>query len=210
MDFPGVLLFAATLFGVVALFIVAFLAARRSRTSAATSLAAVGAAWLAAYAALLLITSLASGERTLALGEAKRFCGFYLDCHLGVAVERVDTLARIGEGSEALQAGGTFYVLTVRVSSDAQRVPLELERPHAVLVDAEGYRYERVQDAEQRLASAGAPADLWMSRSVPGSRIRDAWCSTFRTERVSLACMSPRAPRSSERWSSRSSAMRMR
>ena len=160
MDFPGVLLLAVTLFGVVASAIVGFLAARRGRTSAATSIAAVGAAWLAAYAALLVITSLASGERTLALGETKRFCGFYLDCHLGLAVERVDTTSQIGEGRHALQAGGTFYVVTVRVSSDARRVPLELNQPRAVLVDTEGYRYERVPDAEQRIASAGAPIHL--------------------------------------------------
>lgn len=160
MDFPGVLLLAVTLFGVVASAIVAFIAARRGRTSAAKSIGAVGAAWLAAYAALLVITSLASGERTLALGETKRFCGFYLDCHLGVAVERVDTLSQIGEASNAIEAGGTFYVVTVRVSSDARRVPLELERPNAVLVDAEGYRYERVPDAEQRLANAATPIHL--------------------------------------------------
>lgn len=160
MDFPGVLLLAVTLFGVVALGIVAFLARRRGRTHAAQSMFAVAAAWLAAYAALLIVTSLASSERTLALGETKRFCGFYLDCHMGVAVERVETTSRIGEGSNALQAGGTFYIVTVRVSSDARRVPLDLERPRAVLVDVEGYQYERVHDAEDRLASDSAPVDL--------------------------------------------------
>ena len=160
MDFPGVFFLAVTLFGVGAAGIVAFLAARRGHTHTAKSIAAVGMAWIAAYVALLLITSLVSSERTLALGETKRFCGFYLDCHLGVAVERVDTTSRIGEGSNAIQAGGTFYIITVRVSSDAQRVPLELARPRALVVDAEGYRYERVHDAEQRLASGGAPLDL--------------------------------------------------
>ena len=160
MDFPGVLLLAATLFGLVAFGIVASLARRRGRTHAAQSIFAVAAAWLAAYVALLVVTSLASSERTLALGETKRFCGFYLDCHMGVAVERVDTTSRIGDGSNLLQAGGTFYIVTVRVSSDARRVPLDLERPRAVLVDAEGYEYERVHDAEDRLASGSAPVDL--------------------------------------------------
>jgi hypothetical protein len=160
MEIPGALLLAMSLFGLGAAGIVAFLAARRGRPSAARSIAAIGAAWLAAYAALLVITSLASRERTLALGEMKRFCGFYLDCHLGVAVDRVDTLTQIGEVSDALQAGGTFYVVTVRVSSDARRTPLELSQPHAVLVDAEGYSYERVPDAEQRLANAGAAIHL--------------------------------------------------
>lgn len=160
MDFPGVLFLTVTLFGLVAAGIVAVLGARRGRTRAVNSIAAVAVAWIAAYAAVLVVTSLTSHERTLALGETKRFCGFYLDCHMGVAVERVDTASRIGEGSDALLAGGTFYVVTVRVSSDARRVPLELNRPRAVLVDAEGYRYERVPDAEQRLSRDGVPGDL--------------------------------------------------
>jgi hypothetical protein len=160
MDLPGVLLLTVTLFGLVAAGIVAFLAARRGRTRTVKPIVAVAAAWLAAYAAVLIVTSLTSRERTLALGETKRFCGFYLDCHMGVAVERVDTTSRIGEGRDALQSGGTFYVITVRVSSDARRVPLQLDRPRAVLVDAEGYRHERALDAEQRLAGGGAPVDL--------------------------------------------------
>lgn len=160
MDFPGVLLLTVTLFGIVAAGILAVLAGRRGRTGTVKSIAAVAVAWLAAYAALLVVTSLTSRERTLALAETKRFCGFYLDCHMGVAVERVDTASRIGEGSDALQAGGTFYVITVRVSSNARRVPLRLDRARAVLVDSEGYRHERVLDAEQRLAGGGAPIDL--------------------------------------------------
>lgn len=160
MDVPGVLLLTLTLFGVVATAIIAFVARRRARVSTVKSIVAVAVAWIAAYATLLVVTSLASRERTLAMGETKRFCGFYLDCHLGVAVERVDTTSRIGEGSNALKAGGTFYVITLRVSSNARRVPLELHRPRAVLVDAEGYRYERDLEVEQRLASSGEPVDL--------------------------------------------------
>jgi hypothetical protein len=147
MDIPGVLLLAVTILGLLAAIAGCLVFLVRGRTDVARSIAMVSIAWIAAYAALLIITSLASRERTLALGETKRFCGFYLDCHMGVAVERVDTMSSIG----ALRAGGTFYVLTLRVSSDARRVPLHLEQPSIAIVDAEGFRYDRSIDAERTL-----------------------------------------------------------
>jgi hypothetical protein len=154
MRFPGVLLLALTVLGLLAAGVTTILATVRGRTRVARSIVLVASAWVAAYATLLVVTSIASRERTLALGETKRFCGFYLDCHVGVAVERVDTMARVGEPGDEIEAGGTFYIVTLRVSSDALRVPLHLERPRAVILDAEGFRHERSLDAEQRLARA--------------------------------------------------------
>ena len=136
----GVPLLALTLIGLLAAGIAAVLATVRGRTRAARSIVLVAGAWVATYVTLLVVTSIASRERTLAIGETKRFCGFYLDCHMGVAVERVDTMSRIGESGDEVRAGGTFYVVTLRVSSDARRVPLHLEQPRAVIVDAEGFR----------------------------------------------------------------------
>lgn len=150
----GVLLLAVAVLGLVIAAIAGVTAMARGRTNIARSILLLAAAGVAAYATLLIVTSLASRERTLAFGETKRFCGFYLDCHMGVAVERVDTMASIGEGSDQLRAGGTFYIVTLRVSSDARRVPLQLEHPRADIVDAEGFRYERSLEAEQRLASS--------------------------------------------------------
>src|SRR5688572_17524913 len=143
MESVGVPLLAFTVLGLLAAGVVGALALLRGRTRPARALALLCAAWLGAYATVLIVTSLASRERTLAVGETKRFCGFYLDCHMGVAVARVDTMSRIGESGDEVRAGGTFYVVTLRVSSDARRVPLHLEQPRAVIVDAEGFRHER-------------------------------------------------------------------
>ena len=148
MDLPGVPILALTLLGLLGAGVALAVLVRRGDTSVAQSIALVTAAWLGAYATVLIVTSLTSRERTLALGETKRFCGFYLDCHMGVAVERVDTTATIG----SLSAGGTFYVITLRVSSDARRAALHLERPSVVIVDAEGFRHERSEEAERQLA----------------------------------------------------------
>ena len=150
----GAPLLAVTVLGLIAAAILTVISMARGRTRVARSIVLVSAAWVGAYATLLIFTSLESRERTLPLGEAKRFCGFYLDCHMGVAVERVDTMSTIGPPSDELRAGGMFYVVTLRVSSDARRVPLHLERPHAVIVDSEGFHHERSLEAEQKLASA--------------------------------------------------------
>ena len=155
MEIPGVLLLAITLLGLLAVGVACIVLNARGRAGGARSIAMVGLAWIGAYAALLIATSLASHERTLDLGETKRFCGFYLDCHMGVAVERVDTMSIIGD----LRAGGTFYVVTLRVSSDARRVPLRLEQPRFAVVDAEGFRHERFVSAERKL-TGGQMLDL--------------------------------------------------
>ena len=155
MEISGVLLFAVTILGLLAGAVVCVVSVVRGWAGIARSIAMVSIAWLAAYASLLIVTSLASRERTLALGETKRFCGVYLDCHIGVAVEHVDTMSSIGD----LRAGGTFYVVTLRVSSDAKRVPLHLERPSIAIIDGEGFRYDRSLDAERKLAR-DEPVDL--------------------------------------------------
>src|SRR5688500_5008994 len=151
MEVPGVPLLALTALGLLAAGVACVILIRRRRAAAAQTIALVTAAWLGAYATVLIVTSLASRERTLALGETKRFCGFYLDCHMGVAVERVDTTSSIGVGDDALRAGGVFYIITLRISSNARRVPLNLERPRAVVVDAEGFHHERSLEAEEKL-----------------------------------------------------------
>ena len=154
MESIGVPLLALTVLGLAGAATAVIVAMRRGRTGVARVVALVATAWLGTYVSLLVISSLTSRERTLALGETKRFCGFYLDCHMGVAVERVDTISTVGEGADAIRAGGTFYLVTLRVSSDARRVPLHLEQPRVVIVDAEGFRHERSLDAERRLAPA--------------------------------------------------------
>ena len=151
MEGLGAPLLALTLLGLLTATIVVAVSMVRGRARLARVIVLASAAWVGAYAIALIGTSLASRERTLSAGETKRFCGFYLDCHMGVAVERVDTMPSVGDGAEEIRAGGTFYVVTLRVSSDARRVPLQLEQPRAVVVDAEGFRHERSLDAEQRL-----------------------------------------------------------
>ena len=120
--------------------------------------------WAAAYATILLTMSLTSRPRVLGLHEAKRFCGFYLDCHMGVSVEAVDTAKTIGTQPAQRVAAGRYWIVTVSVSNTAVRVPLRLHQARAVVVDGQGRRYERDTAAEQRLG-----ADVSLDRQAgPG------------------------------------------
>jgi hypothetical protein len=104
------------------------------------------AIWFALYFAMLLGTSFLSKERTIAVGDTdgKAFCGFYLDCHLHAAVMNVTRAKTI----ENKTARGEFYIVTVKVFSDARAATLGLLTADACVVDAGGKTYSRDIDAE--------------------------------------------------------------
>ncbi len=158
----NVLLMAGVVFAMAALgglALVALVGRRLVRAAVyATAAAAVGAV----YGAALVATSLLSKERLLAAGETKRFCGFYLDCHLGVSVERVELVPEIG----GVRASGAFHVLTLRISSNAVRATLRPGRLHLLLLDAEGREMERAPAAESALALARGDDDQPLERDV--------------------------------------------
>lgn len=138
--FLGILMILLS-FGLVVVGTVVIVQARLRQRPAPWRPVALGvASWAALYLAMLLGSSLTSRERVLGLNEDKKFCGFYLDCHMQVAVTRVDTVRQFG----TLKAGGVYYVVTLRVSSDAVAAHLKLLDPQFVLQDEQGRKYERV------------------------------------------------------------------
>lgn len=94
--------------------------------------------WLAGYAILLFAVSFFSEEKTLAFNEPKEFCGFYFDCHLHTAVTDV----RKTKTLDGITANGEFYIVKVRVSSNANQATLHLVAPDFAVVDANGNRYK--------------------------------------------------------------------
>ncbi len=107
------------------------------------------AVWFLFYAVMLIGTSLASSETILGRGEAKAFCGFYFDCHMHAAVTGVSKAKQIGERT----ANGEFYLVTVKVFSDARRARLGLLTVGAHVVDDRGAVYARDHAAETELPS---------------------------------------------------------
>jgi len=118
--------------------------------------------WFAFYAVMLFGFSFTSEEKTLSLNEPKAFCGFYLDCHLHTEVRDVRKTKTLGGKT----ANGEFYIVKVKVSSDARRAELGLHHPQFEVVDARDKRYRRVEDAtlsdnpfERKIPAGGAFED---------------------------------------------------
>lgn len=134
--------------------IVAFLAMRRKEPRVARTFIAAGAIVAVAYLGGVIAASAASTEKTLASGETKWFCGFYLDCHLGLSLDKVEKVAEL-PGPAPLKARGNFHILTLGLHNSAKNpnIDMLLYRPDARVVDASGNKYERSADAEAALAS---------------------------------------------------------
>ncbi len=161
----GFLLMGLSGLGLVAGGALVLYAMRTDRMNLAKHVGMFALGWAALYLVVLAGASLTSQEKVLDLKERKAFCGFYLDCHLGVSVEEAQRVTHLGEGTDQVQADGVFYLITVRVNNDGMQARLPLRNPKATLIDAYGVTYTRSLEAEQALAEAeGVP--LAFARSV--------------------------------------------
>lgn len=140
--------------------LVALLAWRNNNQSALRAATGVGAVVLGVYAALLVTAALASQRRVLSQGEVKWFCGFYLDCHLGVSVERVESAKTLTTASGAVTAKGAFWIITLRFHNSARnpQLAMTLYRPRAELIGASGTAVARSLAAESVAARIPAYA----------------------------------------------------
>lgn len=103
--------------------------------------------WFAAYVFLFFSASFFSREKTLALNEPKEFCGFYLDCHLHAAVTNVRRSKTLGDKT----ANGEFYIVKVKVTSDAKQATLGLLTVDARVIDEQKREFARDAQAEMQL-----------------------------------------------------------
>lgn len=143
----GVLLMAMTICGlIVAAALLAFAFFAR-KTWLRNFVFGGVALWFAFYALMLFGSSLLSHETSLALNEPKEFCGFYFDCHMHTAVSDVQKTKTIGNKT----ANGEFYVVKVKVFSDARAAKLGLITVDAHVVDAGNRPYARDMEAEGQL-----------------------------------------------------------
>ena len=107
------------------------------------------AVWFVFYFAMLFGFSVTSEEKNLAMNQPKEFCGFYLDCHMHTSVTDVRTAKTIGNKT----ANGEFYIVKVKVFSDAKAATIGLLTVDAHVVDTSNQIYTRDMDAESQLAA---------------------------------------------------------
>lgn len=102
------------------------------------------AIWSIFYIAMLFGFSIMSEEKNLSLNEPKEFCGFYFDCHMHTAITDVRKTKTIGDKT----ANGEFYIVKVKVFSDAKQAALGLHGPTLYVIDDSSRRYPRVGEVE--------------------------------------------------------------
>lgn len=127
--------------------------AARNRMAAVRRLAGV-VVLAAAYGIALVVVSLLSTVQRLAPGAEKRFCGAYLDCHMAASVAGVETTTAIGTGPDAVRASGRFWIVAVRLSSNAMRATITAREPGITAIDDHGARFAPSPEATRALAAA--------------------------------------------------------
>ena len=135
-----------------------------------------GAAISALYTAALIITSLQSTTEHLPLGQTKHFCGFYLDCHIGVAVAAVEQHDALADSTGTVLAKplGRFWLVRVRMSSDARGATLTAVEPLIEVVDSAGTHYAPSALGRKALAALRGPQPALAGSYTPGGE-RYAW-----------------------------------
>ena len=107
------------------------------------------AVWYSFYVIIFLTSSIFSVEKTLARNEPKNYCGFYFDCHLHTSVEDVRKTTKLGDRT----ANGEFYIVKVKVFSDAKRESLGLIGTQAKVFDEQKREFRRDTEAEKFLGA---------------------------------------------------------
>lgn len=148
---------------------------RRFELARVVTLGALALATL--YGVTLLAVSLLSSEQVLAQGEKKYFCE--VDCHLAYSVEEVEATPVLGSA----QAGGTFYIVTVKTWFDETTVsdgrggrPLEPNFRSVAIRDAQGRDFrpsyegqralDRMEEHNQTFMHPVRPGESFLTRVV--------------------------------------------
>lgn len=113
---------------------------------------------IGAYTLVLVIVSLSSRQKVLAIGEPQCFDDW---C---IAVEAVTRQQSIGN----TQANGVFYVITARVSSRAKRRRQRETDVYAYLTDSRGRRFDVSPTGQSALRQAGLSGEPLTAFVDPG------------------------------------------
>lgn len=148
--------------------IIAFLAYRRNNPSVMRTFAGGAAILALLYGGGVIAASAASREQLIERGETKWFCGFYLDCHLGMSVENSENVTALPTADGPIKPAGSFHVLTLRLHNNAKNpnIDMLLYRPDAKIIDALGNEYSRSASGEAALVGTHRPAVLGVETKV--------------------------------------------
>ncbi len=117
---------------------------------------------LGSYAAVLVTVSLVSPQQVLGPHQVRCFDDWCL------SVQQVARRHAVGRWPHIAMARGQFYLVTVEVSSQAQRVSQRAVDAQVYLADATGQRYDPAPDAQQALDATGSGGQPLDTELPPG------------------------------------------
>ena len=162
MTIFDLVLILAVLGCILALIALCYFLLRRQWTRAKRVLLVLGS-FLVVYTAVLLSVSLLSPQRVLAMHQDHCFDDWCL------SVERVGQQSVVGASPIVITAHGAFYLVTVRVSSQARAIIQRALDAQVYLLDASGQRYDPDPSAQQALDATGQGGQPLDSELAPGS-----------------------------------------
>ncbi len=158
--FDGVLILAV--FGcTLALFSLCYFFLRRQWTRARRVLLVLGS-FIVLYAAVLLSVSLLSPQRVFAMHQDRCFDDW---C---ISVERVMQQSSVDVAPTVVRAHGTFYLVTVRISSHARAITQRALDVQIYLLDVKGQHYDPASPGQQALDAMGQGGRPLDSELAPG------------------------------------------
>lgn len=141
----------------------AYLACRRRWAKAGKLFKRLGYG-IVVYGSVLVAVSLTSRPTLLAMGEKMRFDEW---C---ISAERATQMPTIGESAMAIDADGVFWLVTVKVSSEAKRRAQRATDAAVWLIDSQSVRYYPSAEGESVLdAIAGSGPELSTMLAPGGS-----------------------------------------
>ncbi|MBA2285692.1 MAG: DUF4352 domain-containing protein [Ktedonobacteraceae bacterium] len=161
MTIFDLVLILAVLGCVVALFLLGYFLLRRQWRRAKRILLALGS-FLVVYTVLLLSVSLLSPQRVLAMHQDRCFDDWCL------SVERVVPQSTVGNAPMVVTAHGTFYLVTVHVSSRARGITQRALDAQVYLLDASNQRYDPDASGQQAIDATGQDGQPLDSKVGPG------------------------------------------
>jgi hypothetical protein len=168
-----VILFLATASLLFSGGMVAAVLATRGRLRPARRVVEAMAVILVIYFGALLTHSLTSKDLVLEPGQLKYFCE--VDCHLAYSVEGVRSVKSVGSGAAAIQAPGSFVIVSLKTWFDPNTIgpsrgdgPLRPNPRTIRLEDAAGRSYAVSAAAEKAVAGDSDARSLLARPLRPG------------------------------------------
>lgn len=159
------LILVITVLALLAGLIIVVVSVLRRRFHRAIQILKLCGGGLTLYLGIVVAVSLAAPQRVVALGEDWCFDDW---C---VTIDGASTAREIGQGQRTAQAGGTFYIITLRISNRAHGRAQRASSAAVHLIDDQGRWYDLSAEGQAAFAAVHGPLEPLTATLAVGQSI---------------------------------------